>query len=471
MGEKKRRARWWLLGAGIGLAALIVIGVVAGPGLAELAASKAEGEAAPEPAKTTAAPAPEKPAVAVTVEQVAVRPIQRTVRAIGSFTGFDEVTVMAEVSGRVVEVCHDVGDVVRPGDVLLRIDPTDFELLRQETMRALELEATRVGLPIPAEKDFEPVKILAVLRQFDVTRLPPVLRAVEQEENARKKFDRSKQLRDQGTITQEGFEQVETDYRVARNTREQADLDARAVVAGIKHRLVLLQIAEKKLRDTNVVVPKPTARKGIPANVEYSVAQRKVTEGEMVKDSPGASTAAFELVMDTVLKYLGKVPERYLGEVKAGQKVEFREIEAYPNRVFEGTITRVSPVVDRTSQTFEIEVLVSNSTRELKPGGFGKGEILTRVDARALTVPLSSIVSFAGSIKVYVLRDGKAQAVLVTPGVEGRGWVELVKPDPKLLDSKSLVITSGHNQLADGVPATVRQPEAPAGAKGKTAQK
>jgi len=473
MAVSKQRAQWWIPFSAVGAIVLVGTVVAVVPGCADHAGAEAEGKSAAE-ASQGAGASRNRPAVAVTVEEATVRPIQRAVQFVGNFVGYDEVTVMAEVTGRVAEVCHDVGDVVRPGEVLLKIDPIDYQLAVEETRRALELEATRLGLPIPSETDFTRAKILPVLRSLPIDKLPLVVRAREKEENARRKAERDKKLRDENNISEELYDQSVTDYEVARSDRVQAERDAQAVIAGIKHRLVLLQIVEEKLRRTNVVVPTPTRRQGMPQDVEYSVAKRSITEGEMLKDAPGSSTAVFDLVIDKVLRLLATAPEQFVGEVKVGQQVEIRDVEAYPGRTFEGTITRVSPVVDRVKHSFEIEALVLNPKRELKPGGYAKGAILTRVDPKAIVVPMSAAVTSVGSTKVFVVRDGAAHAVLVTTGVEvvetgaGRGsWVELVKPDPKEIRPGTPVITSGHNQLAEGSPVTIRQAEQPAGPEQK----
>jgi len=463
MGSSKR-VRWWIVAGGVGLTAA-ALAVVAG-GLERSARNHAAaGENKAAETSPTADGAREAEKVQVTVDRIAVRPIQRAVQVVGTFLGYDEVTVMAEVTGRVVRINHDVGDLVRPGDVLLKINPIDYELAIQEIWRAMAMDATRVGVPIPPEKDWTRDKVLALIRAFDIGTVPMVLRAQDQEKNAEKRRDRARQLREQKSISQEMFEQIETEYRVARNTRAQAELDVQAVIAGIRHRLVVLEIAEKKLRDTDVVVPAPTRHQGMPGEIEYSVAQRKVTEGEMVKDSAGASTAVFELVMDKVLKLQANVPERYTAQVKAGQKAEIR-VDAYPDRVFAGAISRVSPVVDRVNRTFPVEILVPNPARELRPGGFAKADILTYVDPQAVTVPAAAVVTFVGSKRVFVVRDGAAQAVPVATGVEGRdarkgNWVELVRPDPKWIHRDSLLVTSGHSQLADGSPVTIRSAEKP----------
>jgi multidrug efflux pump subunit AcrA (membrane-fusion protein) len=436
--------------AGVGVLAALAAGAVFG-GLS----SASHGD---QPAGESEKAQPAQPsAVPVTLARIVPRKVQRSVQVVGTFSGYDEATIMAEVSGRVAKVLHEVGDVVRPGDVLLEIDPTDYELAVEEMRRGLELEAARIGIPAPPEAEFQAEKILAKIRtDFDLNKLPTVLRAKEQEDNAKARMERAKQLRESNAVTAEEYEQRATDYQVALTTRLQAQMDAQAVVAGIKYKLVLLKIAERKLKHTKVAVPTPTKREGMPQDAEYAVAERKVTEGEMLKDSPGSSTATFKLVMDKVLKLLAAVPERYVGQVRLGQKAEIR-VEAHPARVFAGVVSRVNPMVDRTSRTFEVEVRVDNAKRELKAGGFGKIDILTHEDPDAWTVPIEAVVSFVGSTKVFVIRDGKAHAVLVTPGLEGQGWLEIVRTASPELRLDDQVIISGLEKLAEGVPVRVRE--------------
>jgi RND family efflux transporter MFP subunit len=192
-------------------------------------------------------------------------------------------------------------------------------------------------------------------------------------------------------------------------------------------------------------------------HVEYVVAQRMVSEGEMVRAFP--SVAAFRLVLDRPLKLVAPVPERHLGEVKVGQPVGF-VVEAFPKEVFEGTVVRVSPTVDEVNRTFAVEIHVPNAARRLKAGSFAKAAVRTRQDSQALTVPEEALVTFAGVTKVFVVEDGKARAVPVKTGERletqsgGRsaGWVEIVGD----LRPGSQVVTSGFSQLAEGTPVRIR---------------
>lgn len=425
----------------------------------ELAVGGSAGQAAESggttPANSSASPAKTaERAVSLEGERITLRSVQRSVGAVGTFAGFDEVTVKAEVSGPVAKVYHDVGDIVHPGDVLIELDKTDFDLELELTRRALELEVVRLGVKVP-EEPLSPDQISALLRQFKVESLPSIKRAQEQEQNATSRLQRAEQLRQRNSMSQEEFEQRQMEYDVAKSAFDQASYDAEAALAAIRHRAVQLRIAMRKLELTTIRVPTPTKRQWMPEQVQYAVVERKVTEGDLLKDSPGSSTAAFDLVMDGVLKLEAQVPERYVAEVKGEQDCVLH-VDAYPNRVFSGKVVRINPTVDRTNRTFEVEILVSNEKRELKAGGFAKVDILTRVDPAAWTVSPESIVTYAGSTRLFVVRQGKAHSVVVEKGIDGAGWVELLHSADVDLRPDDIVVRGGQDKLAEGISVQIR---------------
>lgn len=66
--------------------------------------------------------------VPVTISGVEIRPVERMVDAVGTLKGWDEVTVGAKKIGRVAKVLHDIGDRVKPGEMLVEFELRDSEL-------------------------------------------------------------------------------------------------------------------------------------------------------------------------------------------------------------------------------------------------------------------------------------------------------------------------------------------------------
>ena len=193
-----------------------------------------------------------------------------------------------------------------------------------------------------------------------------------------------------------------------------------------------------------MAAPRLTALPQLGADpIDYVVAQRFVSEGEMVRAFP--STPVLELVIDRVLKLRARVPERFSSQIKVGQTVEVR-VDAWPDTIFPASVTRLSPTVDARNRTFELEAAVPNPDRRLKAGGFAKADIVVNEVAEATTIPLEALVRFAGVNKVFRVDKGVARETLVDLGGHGPGWVEVTRG----LAPGDEVATSGVGQLADG---------------------
>jgi multidrug efflux pump subunit AcrA (membrane-fusion protein) len=385
--------------------------------------------------------------VPVTVATVTTRPIQRRVAVVGTLEGHEEVNLQAKVEGRVLHIHHDIGDIVAPGAVLAELDPTDHRLALNEAQLALKLELVRLGLEELCDK-------------LDVSRVPSVVRARSQEDNARNILARARRLGVGRVIGTEEMEKTKTEDRVARATREQAEMEAQATLASARLRQAQVETARQRLTDTRVLAPAPSPSRlppgCSPGALRYVVAARRVAEGEMVR--PIAGTVLFRLVIDDPLKLVAQVPERHVGEVRTGQAVDLN-VEAYPGEPFTGTVARLNPTVERASRSFAVEVRVPNEARRLRAGSFAKASILTR-SAPVATVPEEAIVRFAGVVKVFVVEKGRSRAVAVRTGEvisvgdthNPRRWVEVSGP----LSAGSTVVVSGQSQLADGTPVQVR---------------
>lgn len=171
--------------------------------------------------------------------------------------------------------------------------------------------------------------------------------------------------------------------------------------------------------------------------------------------------SAFKLVIDNPLKLQAAVPERHLSEVRLGQLVDL-EVESYRGRIFQGTVARINPSIDRVNRTFQIEVDVPNMDKLLHSGSFAKASIQTRVDEKALTVPEESVIIYAGVVKVFVVREGKAVEVPVETGVrmvvgakgQESAWVEVMGD----LTVGEMVVTSGQSQLHRDREVRIRKP-------------
>lgn len=437
-----------LVRGGIGLA---VVSLLVGAGMFAMSGSREETANSPTNPGGIGEPIP------VTLAPVTLRPVERQVSSVGTLYGVADITVTPKIEGTVTKVLHDVGDEVEQNEVLMEIEETYYRLAVEEAERALELELARLGLRNLPEKD------------WSVEVVPMVVRARSDLNEAELRLRRATSLYASKVLSQEEMDRAQRDYEVARASRDQAILEAQASLAAARFRHATLQTARQKLQETKVRAPilSPEQVESVRASLaqmvavpekvtpKFFVAQRMVAEGEMVRAMP-----AYRLVIDQALKLITSVPERYAGEIQVGQIARI-QVEAYPQEVFVGRVSRVNPVVDRSSRALWLEVLLPNLDRRLKAGSFVNVALITRPQSDQLTIPEEALVRFAGVTKVFVIREGKAYPVEVRTGVrivlengqQVQNWLEV----SGALSAGDKVVTSGHSKLAEGVPVRIRE--------------
>ncbi|MCB1051834.1 MAG: efflux RND transporter periplasmic adaptor subunit [Acidobacteria bacterium] len=98
------------------------------------------------------------------------------------------------------------------------------------------------------------------------------------------------------------------------------------------------------------------------------------------------------------------VPERYINELHEGQTVHFQSI-AFGDRVFEGKVQFISPILRPSDRTLQVKALVANPKRDLKPGMFGNLELVVQTIPNALTIPEAAISFSTQGTTVYVVQE------------------------------------------------------------------
>jgi multidrug efflux pump subunit AcrA (membrane-fusion protein) len=399
-------------------------------------------------------------AVPVSVRPVTVRAAQRSVEVTGTLFGEEEVTISNKVPGKVVATYKDVGDRVAPGEELAQLLRNDYELALNQRQSALQEVLARLGTSQVPPKD------------FDISTLPAVSRARLQAENARQRFERGRQLHDRTPplISDQDFADLQTAYDVARQGYEAELLTAKALVGEARTKQAELAIAEQALRDTTIRAPRPFAGNDAPSDNggaqagdvaaapttspaaaeaarlgTFAVAARYVSVGELL--SP--ISRMYRLVDDDPLKLRAPVREQYVGEMRVGQRAMVR-VDAY-DREFAGQVARISPQVDPGSRTFQIEVVIPNGGGLLRPGGFARARVETRQQDNVVFVPRDAVVTFAGVTKVFTVKDGKAQEVVVEVAPASGAEIEVTRG----LKGGESIIVKGANRLATGVPVAV----------------
>ncbi len=371
----------------------------------------------------------------VTAEPVHLMNLQRSVEAVGNLHGFEEISISSKLDGQVERVYHDVGSVVLPSEVLLELDATDAMLALEQAERSLQTELAKWGFKkVPEENE-------------DIDELPLVASSRLRYELAQSRLSRLKPLRDSKTITEEEFEQAESDERVSEAEWNNQKLVARHAVANARLKQADLQVAMQRVKDCKIVVPIPKLLDSA-SDQSYTISERLVSEGSRLR--PG--TEVFKMVLGKTLKLKLSVPEASGNGIEVGQAVEVFTTGATATAA--GKVMRVSPTVDPQTRSLLVEVEIPNREGTLKPGGFARGKIILGETQQAITVPLDALYSFAGIHKLFVIENGIAKEIQVTLGDRTSQWVEIASPQ---LKPDAVVATSGQRLLSEGVAVVIRQ--------------
>ncbi len=184
----------------------------------------------------------------------------------------------------------------------------------------------------------------------------------------------------------------------------------------------------------------------IKAPIDGVVARRYIKTGNTL----AVNAPTFQVTsLEPLVAYL-YVPEREYRHIAAGQTATI-QVDALQGTAFEGIVARISPVIDPSTGTFKVTVEVVDETRRLRPGMFGRVDIVYDSHFNALQIPRSAIVDDGGESIVYVIEEGTAQRRVVETGYTNKGRVEVLDG---LADSDRFVLV-GQAGLKAGSKVTV----------------
>lgn len=228
---------------------------------------------------------------------------------------------------------------------------------------------------------------------------------------------------------------------------------------GLDDQKTSLARARAKLAEDEARLAKTEMRAAFPGVAGL----RQVSRGQYV--AAGTDIVRLEKIDELKLDF--RVPESFVGKLRAGQQVK-ATVDAYPGQDFGGAIYAIEPAVDEGTRTVQVRARVANSQLRLRPGMFARVLLRLGVRERAVWVPEEAIMPRGQDS--YVFRvvgnaggGGKAELVRVQTGARKVGEVEIVKG----IAAGDLVVTEGTQRVAPGAAVTPIQEPAAKGPDGK----
>ncbi|RIK58029.1 MAG: hypothetical protein DCC57_01185 [Chloroflexi bacterium] len=319
----------------------------------------------------------------------------------------EQVTVVAEVAGQVIEVAVQVGDRVDAGDILLRLDSTTLEAQRAQALAALQAAQAEVELlrVVAGDADIEAARaaVAAADAAYKRALAGPAASAIAAAEA------RLRQAEAAFKVAQTAYNQVAWNPAIAAlpesRQLEQARLDLDAAQAAYDQLVKIstpdaitiayaelasarahlrrleegaeparIQAAEAQVRQAETALYLAQLQLGkamLRAPIPGIVAQVNIAAGAMA--APHAPVA---LLISPEVKIVIPLDETELALVHAGQAAEI-EVSAYPGEIFPGVVTTVAPNADPATHTIPVTIQPAGDAAHLIPGMLATVRLVT----------------------------------------------------------------------------------------------
>ena len=311
------------------------------------------------------------------------------------------VNIFSRVDGYIAKIYVDKGDLVKANQLLVEIDHTDY---------------------------------VHAVNQAKANLLSAKAKVVQQEaavRNAALTLDRMQALIKDQFVSQQ-------DLDTAMVNRDAALALQDSLRAQVQQMDVALAQAVTNLAYASIRAP-----------FAGYIAERNLDPGAYVSGTTASTSTMSRGILSVhdveTVRTLIEVVEKDVPLVKVGQRADVRA-EAYPNEVFEGTVTRIVQALNRATRTMTVEVDLPNKDHRLKGGMFARVEVLVGKHPQAIQIPLDAVSRLEESQYVYVVKDGKAHQVPVELGARAENRVEVVTG----LTGDEQVIVSGKDLVSEG---------------------
>ncbi len=414
----------------------------------------------------------------VTVERGDVR---LTVSADGILQPLTTVAVKSYAGGGVDVLAVDVGDIVKQGDLIAKIDPTDS--LTTYNQAVADLTAAQARLRQAQEQaNVQPTLTKAAIAQSEANYnsalkdLEGLQKAGQPQARAqaRSTLDKAKAnldiaekelVRTQG-LKAEGFvPQSEVDAAQNRRDLAKAELEsaqerwdtlnqelelelasARAKVAqakasldraradAVQDRLKIADVAsanaqvaraEAQVNNARIMLDYTTIR----APRDGVILEKLVEQGTIITSGRSSVAQGTDIVkLGDLTRMFAEVSldEADVGRARVGQEVTIT-IDAFPEKKFKGVVTRISPqaVTQQNITTVLVKIEIENPAAQLKPGMTASCEFLVNEADNVLFLPSRAVREVMGQYMVSIKKNGQVTEVPIKVGLVGDDRIEI----------------------------------------------
>jgi RND family efflux transporter MFP subunit len=366
--------------------------------------------------KAEGSPTPE--AVIVAVAKAARANLSTGLILTAEFEPFQDVDVMAKVSGYVRQINVDIGDRVLQGQLLATLEIPEM----QDDLARAAAGIDEAGAALATAKDelhraesTRDIAHLSYSRILDVSKSEP------------------------GLVPQQ-----EVDEAHSRDLVAEAQVSAaKSRIAEAEQRIRVAQADQTRLKTMYQYAVITAPFRGV-------VTRRYANTGSLIQAGTSSQTQAMPVVRlseNNLLRLQLPVPESAVPLVHLGEPVDVKVPALH--RTFPGRVARFADKVDESTRTMKTEVDVPNPALELVPGMYAEVDLITEQRKDVLTVPVEAVDGSGDSARVFTVEPaGTIRIVPVRLGLENAQRIEVQSSELHMGDD---VVVGSRSGLKEGM--------------------
>ena len=325
-----------------------------------------------------------------------------------------EVRVGARISGKVVRLLANIGDVVKKGQVIAELEKADLEALVSQRKAELRLAEARLSA-VRALRPKEVEEAEAKVRQAQAT-VALARKDLGRQDSLLKRDFTSQQARDRAqekkSVSEAQLAAAQKALELARTRQEE---DMRQSMAEVARAKATLDHATAQLAYATITAP-----------ISGVIASVSTQEGETV--AAGLNAPTFVTIIDlNRLQVDAYVDEVDIGKVHPGQSAVFT-VDAFPAREFDGKVAAIYPkaVIQENVVNYDVVIEIAGSYDGLlRPEMTASVAISLEKRKQVLAVPVKAVKRERGKTIVYVLSETGPEMRRVKIGWKDGQWIEI----------------------------------------------